>query len=221
MKSKFLTDSSFTKMDCVSDWGRLDQDAAVFAFNPWGLVPNGAGSLAYFYANTVGSVRVGTRAANKLALEGFRDQLIELVSSHVGSVDVASLMQGALSKSNELVNIFSKEMGGNDRVLVGCIALIIRHGVAVVGRNGIGGAVLQRGERCFNFESKEGSSVSVVPLGRDDHFQGDIVSVALNPGDLIGIGVSNHKVPSIQRILSTDLSKGGICVSVGARSIFV
>lgn len=226
--------SALTKLECLGDWVRLDPGSSVVVFNPWGTVPRsrggGAGALAYFFSRTLGEQGVGARAASRLALEGFCEEL-QRVSLSEQDVPLPDAIQKSLLKANEFVVQFGKDMGSHGSMLVGCIGLIIRGGVAVVGRQGLGSALLHRGERSFPFVESPVSHVggsdvgatssSESPLGAASGLKSDIVSVRLQPGDLVGIHVGAGPVASIREIVPSGCRKGGLCVSVGPESTFV
>jgi hypothetical protein len=227
-------DSGLTKLECLGDWGRLESGSSVVVFNPWGLLPRsrggGAGSLAYFFARTLGEHGVGARAASRLALEGFREEL-ERIATREQDIPLPDAIQQSLLKANEFIVQFGKDMGSHGSMLVGCIGLIMRGGMAVVARQGLGGALLHRGERSFPFvesplpkgAGSESDSVSLSqgPLGAASGLKSDIISVRLQPGDLVGIHVGSDPVASIREIVPAGCRKGGLCVSVGPESVFV
>jgi len=226
--------TALTKLECLGDWGKLEPGSSVVVFNPWGLVPRsrggGAGALAYFFSRTLGEQGVGARAASRLALEGFSEELQRLSVSEQ-DVPLPDAIQQSLLKANEFVVQFGKDMGAHGSMLVGCIGLVIRGGLAVVGRQGLGCALLHRGERSFPFVESSvpqiagrdvvGTSSSQCPLGAASGLKGDIVSVRLQPGDLVGVHVGTEPVTSIREIVPAGCRKGGLCVSVGPESVFV
>jgi hypothetical protein len=225
---------ALTKLDCLGDWGRLDPGSSVVVFNPWGLLPRsrggGAGAMAYFFARTLAEQGVGARAASRLALEGFCEELQRVTVSDQ-DVPLPDAMQQSLLKANEFVVQFGKDMGSHGSMLVGCIGLIIRDGIALVGRHGLGSAVLHRGERSFPFEEsnvphiagKEPVATSSLqsPLGVASGLKSDIISVRLQPGDLVGVHVAASPAMSIREVVPIGCRKGGMVVSVGPESLLV
>ena len=223
---------ALTKLDCMGDWGRLDPGASVLVFNPWGLLPPRlrAGALAYFFARTLGEQGVGARAASRLALEGFSEELQRIVISD-SDVLLPESMQRSLVKANEFVVQFAKDMGSHGALLVGCIGMIVRDGMAIVGRHGLGSAVLHRGDRSFPFEDSMSKQIArgeesaenslQSPLGLANGLKSDIVSVRLQAGDLVGVHVGTTQVTSIRDIVPNGCRKGGLCVSVGPESVFI
>ena len=225
---------SLTKLECMGDWTRLDPGSSVVVFNPWGLLPRsrggGAGAFAYFFSRTLGEQGVGARAASRLALEGFCEEL-QILAWSDKNVPLPDAMQRSLVKANQLVVQFGKDMGSHGSLLVGCVGLIIKEGVALVGRHGLGSVLLHRGERSFPFEEsvvlhvagKESVAAKSIksPLGAANGLRSEIISVRLQSGDLVGVHVGEGSVTSIREVVPIGCRKGGLCVSVGPQSIFI
>jgi hypothetical protein len=227
---------NLTKMECLGTWERLDPRVSVVVFNPWGGTSRlGAGCLAYFYAKSQADGSVGARASSRLALEGFRDELLRTnqpLISHVqqepcpsegealGS-SIATILHRCIAIAHERVTQFSREMGAGGSLPVVAVSMLICNQEVVIARCGAGDACLTRGGGDFPFfattfgvkQEEQMHQAASLPLGSKGSLKCEVVSVKLFPGDMISIrvdGLGSSKVQSqFQKLDNDRILEGG------------